>query len=237
MKKKVFISLLSAMLIITMAFSTNAFAVIYTIDTLPYGVQTEPQQERKLESDKKDKILQKLLDTEYQGSNPDDIVIRYYGSLSNGAMLINHYNKTYDYPVLAKSNSENRFYISFDNVTFCYSYATEKDMVNLYINGEFYTFKEAYDANLISQDNLWEIDHYIDDFCWYLFSWADSESALIGDLNGDGKLTVADATLIQKYICGAFKLTDSLKKLADTNSDGNITVADVTEIQNKILAQ
>lgn len=62
------------------------------------------------------------------------------------------------------------------------------------------------------------------------------KSVLLGDVNGDGKITIADATAIQKHLA---KLTElSVEQLinADTNSDGKITITDATRIQ-KYLAK
>ena len=95
--KKILISLLTVTIVSTMLFSTSAFAYIYTEENLPYGVQTKPQQEMALTNEIKEEILQNLIETEYPNSNSDNIVVKYYGSLSNGAMLINHYNGSCNY--------------------------------------------------------------------------------------------------------------------------------------------
>ena len=58
----------------------------------------------------------------------------------------------------------------------------------------------------------------------------------LGDVNGDGKVTIADATLLQRYIAG-FQVTDPERvklcgKILHRGSfDGGITISDVTEIQ------
>ena len=71
---------------------------------------------------------------------------------------------------------------------------------------------------------------------------------LIGDMNGDGILSVLDATYLQK--CQAnlipfpnddeiqgFKLTEELAFCSDCDKDGQRTVADVTAIQRQALEQ
>ena len=58
---------------------------------------------------------------------------------------------------------------------------------------------------------------YIDDNC--------------GDVNGDGKVNIADATEIQKAGIGLFKLTAEQAILADVNNDGRVSVLDTTMIQ------
>lgn len=59
-------------------------------------------------------------------------------------------------------------------------------------------------------------------------------SLLVGDANGDGKITIKDATVIQKHLAKISKISDQKINLADMNRDGKITVADATAIQKKI---
>ena len=54
---------------------------------------------------------------------------------------------------------------------------------------------------------------------------------VIGDLNGDGIVTVADATEVQRYLADLVTFTPSQRKAADTNGDGNVTINDATRIQ------
>lgn len=54
-----------------------------------------------------------------------------------------------------------------------------------------------------------------------------------GDVTNDGKTTVSDATMLQKYIAGIS--TSIIMEKADVNGDGKITVADATYIQ-KVIA-
>lgn len=60
------------------------------------------------------------------------------------------------------------------------------------------------------------------------------KEGLIGDVNLDGKVTIEDATLIQKAIAQLITLNDTQKKAADTNSDGKINIDDATAIQKYI---
>lgn len=54
---------------------------------------------------------------------------------------------------------------------------------------------------------------------------------ILGDVNGDGYITVADATLVQKHVAELTTLTDNALLAADTSKDGFVTVADATLIQ------
>ncbi len=61
-------------------------------------------------------------------------------------------------------------------------------------------------------------------------------SFLMGDVNGDGKIDVSDATEIQKFLAELVELTPERKQAADTNADGKVDVSDATQIQ-KFLAE
>ncbi|MBO4821235.1 MAG: starch-binding protein [Prevotella sp.] len=57
---------------------------------------------------------------------------------------------------------------------------------------------------------------------------------ILGDVNGDGSITVTDVTLMVDYILG--KQNDNfIKDNADVNIDGTITITDVTALVNIIL--
>ena len=60
-------------------------------------------------------------------------------------------------------------------------------------------------------------------------------TTMIGDVNGDGNVTVLDATMLQKYLAGLASFSDEQLAVADTNGDGQVTVLDATLIQ-KYLA-
>ncbi len=59
--------------------------------------------------------------------------------------------------------------------------------------------------------------------------------AMINDIDLDNSVTVADATLLQKYVVGIATLTDDQKLLADCNGDGVINVRDATYVQKTIV--
>lgn len=59
---------------------------------------------------------------------------------------------------------------------------------------------------------------------------------ILGDADYDGKITIKDATLIQKYLANMRVLVGNAKLAADFNEDGKITIKDATAIQ-KFLAK
>ena len=63
----------------------------------------------------------------------------------------------------------------------------------------------------------------------------DMSSAIIGDVDFNGKADIKDATLIQMYISTIKDLNNYQLTVADVNGDGEVTVADTTLIQ-KYLA-
>lgn len=59
---------------------------------------------------------------------------------------------------------------------------------------------------------------------------------ILGDTDGDGAVTVNDATMIQKHLAELIKFTPAQLKAADTNCDGVVNIDDATNIQ-KFLAE
>lgn len=59
---------------------------------------------------------------------------------------------------------------------------------------------------------------------------------IIGDVNGDGKLSVADATIIQKYLADLIDLTAEQLSLADVNGNGVVNIFDATAIQSFLVS-
>lgn len=72
-------------------------------------------------------------------------------------------------------------------------------------------------------------------YAYYVeYTFDATKDYLLGDVNGDGQVTVVDATLIQKYIAGLVTLSDTQKAAADVNNDGSVSVIDATLIQKYI---
>ncbi len=57
------------------------------------------------------------------------------------------------------------------------------------------------------------------------------DKGILGDVNGDGKVNIKDATMIQKAAAKILSLTDDEKLRADVNSDNKNNVKDATAIQ------
>ena len=57
----------------------------------------------------------------------------------------------------------------------------------------------------------------------------------IGDANGDEKVTVADITVIQKYLANRLQLSDEQLMACDVNKDGVVNIEDATLIQKYLI--
>lgn len=55
-----------------------------------------------------------------------------------------------------------------------------------------------------------------------------------GDLNGDDKVTISDATILQKFKADIVSLSDEQMDCADVDIDENVSIKDATEIQKLI---
>jgi len=56
------------------------------------------------------------------------------------------------------------------------------------------------------------------------------ENIIIGDVNGDGKVTAADAEMILKKYAGLIELDGVPDKVIDVDGDGEVTAADATQV-------
>jgi flavodoxin len=58
--------------------------------------------------------------------------------------------------------------------------------------------------------------------------------ALIGDANGDGKLSISDATAVQRHLASLELLSEEQLQLAKVSGNTELTVTDATLIQKKV---
>ena len=57
------------------------------------------------------------------------------------------------------------------------------------------------------------------------------DKGILGDVNGDGKVNIKDATMIQKFAAKLMELTDAEFIRADVNADAKVNIKDATAIQ------
>jgi hypothetical protein len=69
-------------------------------------------------------------------------------------------------------------------------------------------------------------------------------ATIMGDTNGDGRITSEDANFIARYLTGQFEHmpdhvahTDEWRRVADVNCDGEISIADVTRLLQLLIGR
>ena len=60
------------------------------------------------------------------------------------------------------------------------------------------------------------------------------DKGILGDVNGDGKVNIKDATMIQKVAAKIIDLTDDEKLRADVTADAKVNIKDATAIQKYV---
>lgn len=76
----------------------------------------------------------------------------------------------------------------------------------------------------------------MDNFCIKAFGEPCSEPSLLGDVDGDGEVTILDATFIQRYLA-SFALPFELSEAtADADEDGEVSIIDATHIQRWLVS-
>jgi hypothetical protein len=69
---------------------------------------------------------------------------------------------------------------------------------------------------------------------WMNFFFEPQEEVIVGDVNGDGHVTISDVTALINYLLSGDD-TNVNVKAADVNQDGNTTIGDVTALINLLL--
>lgn len=103
-------------------------------------------------------------------------------------------------------------------------------------NGEDRNFRISYNVNA-KETYVLQIGAFIssDEAFNVTFNFEPNKEALLGDVNGDGEITIVDSTILQKYIVGQTTLDDETLNVADVNKDGAVTVVDATLIQKFVV--
>lgn len=104
-----------------------------------------------------------------------------------------------------------------ESVTEISEKAFKKNQANLVISGFEGSYAESY-AEMLGIE----------------FKAVRASDDSLGDVNGDGKLNVRDATAIQKHLARVTELDESELSVADFNEDGRVNVKDATAIQKFI---
>ena len=102
---------------------------------------------------------------------------------------------------------------------------------SVYIDNQLYTFSQAYQAGILTQEMLRELvdadyrggGYYGENSCRVL-------PVIKGDADGDGVCNIIDATCVQRHEAGV-TTTSFFKPLADVNGDSEADIVDSTLIQ------
>ena len=88
----------------------------------------------------------------------------------------------------------------------------------------------ATDMNAVYENGylVFTTDHFS------VYAVAQSHKAALGDINGDGNITIADAIMLQKHIANVITLDGDTLTVADVNGDGDVSIADAIMIQKYI---
>ena len=182
------------------------------------------------------------------------------GALDDDAINVRLYNNIYDSNQVFNVVYLNDGYYKITNVKTGKSLDVASASAYKGANLQQYTYKEVNQQKWIIEDSGDNKNYYISskNAGLYLTSestdiengtnvfltindysdrqqWEFTLSNLNGDIDLDNSVTVADATLLQKYVVGIATLTDDQKLLADCNGDGVIDVRDATYIQKTIV--
>ena len=100
--------------------------------------------------------------------------------------------------------------------------------------------KEAVEAARAAYDALTDDQKaYVDEDTVKKLTDAEAAIAnpvLLGDVDGDGEVSVLDATLMQRYSAMMITFTDNQLRAGDIDGDGEVDVTDITMLQ-RYLAQ
>ena len=172
----------------------------------------------------KDISLENKIKAEYASTfknghiTADKLSIRYYGTLSDGTMILNidgpfGYLQALEFSVVGN---------------YIYS-RTDSDQFEIYKDGTFSTIDKEYENGHLRGDLLDETAKLL---CFAKFT--DGGLMLCGDIDLDGNINVKDATAIQKHIADLDKLNIPSTVL-DANNDGDVNIMDSTQIQKYLV--
>ena len=99
---------------------------------------------------------------------------------------------------------------------------------DVYVSSDEDTDSDIYTDSDVYTDSDTETDESTD-------SDTDDVQYMIGDVNGDGRVSVVDALIVQRYLCGLTELTDSQRLSADIDGSGDFNMTDVILIMETAL--
>ena len=105
-----------------------------------------------------------------------------------------------------------------------------------------YAFGYYYNYNIVKNDSFTisgykgtASETYANEYGFEFIALNNTSTPSLGDIDGDGEISVNDVTVIQKYIVQLKPFTDEQIKFADVDKNGKIDVNDVTLLQKVIV--
>lgn len=161
-----------------------------------------------------------------------DIYPSYFSE--NGTTTERVYDKYWDYNYKTQhdGNTEYSSYLVFKSNGFMTACAPDKNgYVEIYVSS-----KIGSDLEFATQ---FRYSNWVDGFFGGRggLSGHPVYELIVGNADGDGSISVKDATEIQKYIVEEVSFSDFQSFVADVNHDGEISVVDATLIQKYIVSK
>ena len=107
-------------------------------------------------------------------------------------------------------------------------YVPQRPLPQILKEAVLYDLDEAYESGIIDDEDLRKISRYSS-----THFRLEKYEEIIGDVDGDKKITIYDATYIQRYLVG-YRNVELHYQFADFDEDGEISIFDATAIQRKI---
>ena len=112
-----------------------------------------------------------------------------------------------------------------------------KSLSSIYDVGGIMFYKNA-TVNVETLCNMmsrYETNNYGSKLFEFMKSSVENEGFAIGDVNGDGEITLKDCTVLYYYLAGRLALTSEQLARGDINNSGIVSLKDVASIKNYLL--
>lgn len=172
-------------------------------------------------------------------SDYDYVTDSYYDYITCAGVSLEHYGINYVSSREIEEIGVENFSVNGDDMVVTVTYEDGTEDVLTYDVLDYYEQEDGYYEGYARTENgivTFEIEEIDDGY--YLYTLGEVvfiENAvnvpILGDVDGDGIVTVLDATDIQCYLAGLKTLNDQQLSVADTDADGIVTVLDATRIQ------
>lgn len=149
----------------------------------------------------------------------DELSIKYYGTLSDGTMLLDIEGPYGYFQVISATVIDKYLYVQSDSNEY-----------EVYKDGKFSYIYDEYENGHLTGELLDETAELLQ-----FASFADEDLELCGDADSDGALSVKDATHVQKYLAGLISEQQINYSVTNVSGTGTVTIRDATLIQKHLV--